>query len=238
MFIIYISYGGEFWQLTPSDPTPDEGSLITVLVETNQPDGTYYWYIEHVDTNDNDFETLPPSITNRSTFTVTSRFGTITLPAFRNDGATEGPEEFLVHVSRTSSSASVKSTSIVIQDTSREPEFVNAGLDQVILAGNLAVLNGFYSGDLNSVTVDWIQQSGDTVIIGNVNAVQSNITFQPGASGEVTMRLYVNYGLPGQLYDDVTYYLTPKDDISILVGARMSTGPESLEFTVNPRIEV
>lgn len=240
-FFIYINgHFNAYWSLTPvPDDTPDEFSVAGVDVQTNRPPGTYYWYVEHLASNDADFEFNPPSITSRSIFIVNSPGnGFISLPPIKADGITEGPESFRVHVSETALGDSVANTIITIQDTSVQLFYVDAGLDQVILGSNVAILNGFYSGNVSNVTVDWIQQSGDTVIIGNVNALQSNITFAPGASGEVTMRLYVNYGLPGQLYDDVTYFLNPKDDMSILVGARLSTGPESLEFTVNPRVEV
>lgn len=243
-FFIYInSHFVPYWSLSANpDNTPDEFSIVSVDVLTNRSPGVYYWYVEHVDSIDADFEYNPPSITSRSTFTVTStgsglNTGVLTLPPIRADGISEGPESLLVHVSETISSTSVANILLTIQDTSAAVYYVDAGLDQVLLGSNVAILNGYYSGNVSNVTVDWIQMSGDTVLIGNVNALQSNITLPPGASGSITMRLYVNYNLPGQLFDDVDYFLTPLDNMSILVGTRMSVGPESLEFTVNPRTE-
>lgn len=246
MFIIYInSQFTPYWSLTaiPND-TPGEFSLVSVNVLTNQAPGLYHWYVDHIATVDADFEYDPPNVSSRSTFTITStgvglNSGVITLPPIRADGITEGPEAFRVHVSVSNVSASVANTTITVQDTSAAVYYVDAGLDQILLGGaNVANLNGYYSGNVSNVTVDWIQVAGDTVLIGNVNALQSNITLPPGASGFITMRLYVNYNLPGQLFDDVDYFVTPLDNMSILVGTRMSVGPESLEFTVNPRTEV
>lgn len=245
-FFVYVnSHFGAYWSLTPlPDATPDEFSVPSVSVQTNRVPGTYYWYVEHILSSDADFEYLPPSNALRSTFTISSsglglNTGIITLPALTADGTTEGPESFRVHVAESATGDAVANTLLTIQDTSIEAFYVDAGLDQVLLGGaNVANLNGFYSGNVNNVTVDWIQVAGDTVIIGNVNAVQSNFTMPPGAGGFITMRLYINYGLTGQLYDDVNYFLTPLDNMSVLVGARLASGPESLTYTVDPRVEV
>ena len=245
MFVIYInSHFTPYWSLTAiPNNTPGEFSAVSVNVQTNNAPGVYYWYVEHLATADADFEFNPPIISARSTFTITSsgqgsNSSVIILPPFRADGITEGPELFRVHVSETNTGDSVAHTDITIQDTSPAAYYVDAGLDQVLLGGiNVAALNGYYSGDINTVTVTWMQFSGDTVIIGNVTALQTTITLPPGASGSITMRLYVNYGLPGQLYDEVNYFVNPLDNMSITAGSRLSSGPDSLEYTVNPRIE-
>lgn len=241
MFIIYINshISAPYWQLTPvPDDTPDEFSVVGVNVFTNRPDGIYYWYLEHIASSDADFEYPPANISSRGNFSTYNYNGFINLPPIKADGITEGPEAFRVHVSESSIGDSVANTIITIQDTSTTVYIVDAGVDQTLIGQNTVNLNGFYSGNVNTVTVNWVQISGAPVTIGNVNAIQSNITLTPGSLDTVTMRLYINYGLPGELYDDVNYFLIPQDEMSILVGARMSTGPESLEFTVNPRIEV
>jgi hypothetical protein len=132
----------------------------------------------------------------------------------------------------------VVNTTITIQDSSQAVYYVYAGLDQILLGRTTVELDGYYSGDVSGVTVDWMQIAGDTVIIDDVNSLQSFITVPVGASGVIVMRLYINYGLPGQLYDDVEYYINPQDNMSITAGASMSSGPESLIYTVSPSIEV
>lgn len=212
---------------------------MLVNVATNRSPGTYYWYVEHIDSSDADFEYAPPSITSRSTFTVTSpgsgfSTGVITLPPLKADGITEGPETFRVHVTETLTSVSVVSTLITIQDTFPETYYVDAGVDQTLLGQSTALLDGFYSGNVANVTIHWQQIFGPTVVVGNVNAVQSNITIPPGATGFITMRLYADYGLATELYDDVNYFLQPQDDMGLPVGAIEFSGPESTEFTVSP----
>lgn len=240
-FFIYInSHFTPYWSLTAvPDDTPNEFSIMSVNAQTNRAPGTYYWYVEHITSSNADFEYNPPSITSRSTFTVTSlgvgyNTGVINLPPIKADGLTEGPETFLVHVSETISSNSAANILITIQDTFPEALYVDAGVDQTLLGQSVALLDGFYSGNVSNVTIDWIQVFGPTVIIGNVNALQSNITIPPGATGFITMRLYANYGLPTELYDDVKYFLLPQDDMGLPVGAIEFSGPESTEFTVSP----
>lgn len=242
-FFIYInSHFVPYWSLSANpDNTPDEFSVVSVDVLTNRSPGIYYWYVEHVESIDADFEYNPPSITSRSTFTVTStgsglNTGVLTLPPIRADGISEGPESLRVHVSETISSTSVANILLTIQDTFPETYYVDAGVDQTLLGQSVALLDGLYSGNVSNVTIYWQQTFGPTVVVGNVNALQSNITISPGSSGFITMRLYADYGLTTELYDDVNYFLQPQDDMGLPIGAIEFSGPESTEFTVNPRI--
>ena len=108
------------WVVTPGPITVDEGQTTTINISgSNIPNGTYYWTISHVTTNDADFN--PPLF---GSFNVSSNIGSYNI-AIAADMTTEGNQTFNTVIKSNSTSGPVQATSptITINDTSLTPSF-------------------------------------------------------------------------------------------------------------------
>lgn len=227
----------ESYVLTVNTTTPSEGSLVQFQFQTNQADGpTYYWWIEHDTSSDADFTEVPPSSGNRTAFTTsagTHQFGLI----IDNDSVTEGVESFNVFVSNSETGLPIvqSDVAIEIQDTSIEIVVLDAGEDQFVIGTDTASLNGFYSSDLTGKTVTWVQLTGDeTVVIDDANSLDTFFTIPSGAlTSTITMRLYIDQGLPGELFDDVNYFAQA---FSGTTPPSSEIGSSNTGLSVNPNV--
>jgi len=182
------------YALSPSVSSVNEGGQVTFTFTTNQPDGTYYWYIptysgytiqvEDFTFPNGGFGNGYPIGTNdnRYSFVVTGGTGTI-LVELLNDTLTEGAEAFNCLVS-TSANASVppiaSSANVTVNDTSVTTFTLtlnpaNHGQSTIITEGATAFLLINADNNQPNLQTNYVEITGSGVV-GRFPVQQKNVS--------------------------------------------------------------
>ena len=115
----YTIIGGNSYSITtPSGGTAVEPQTLVAYFNTDDADGTYYYYVAGAGMTSDDFSAGYASSLSRGTFSVSGGNGSISLTV-KADQRREGEETFRIYVSKGASDAVVASTNdITISDTS------------------------------------------------------------------------------------------------------------------------
>ena len=247
--------------LTPSVTTVNEGGQVTFTFTTNQPDGTYYWYIptysgytiqvEDFKFPNGGFGNGYPIGTNdnRYSFVVTGGTGTI-LVELLNDTLTEGAESFNCLVSTSanasvppiasSANVTVNDTSITIYSVTSNNPVEGSTLDIVVTATNQTNPNSetLYIEVTGSPVVGRIptQQFASTSssYIRNIFvSTTSSTTYQGTSVGGVSVSRGNYASLGGTLIDSVTFQLVDQAPAMTLTpNATTGTEGDTVTYTV------
>ena len=249
------------YALTPSVTTVNEGGQVTFTFTTNQPDGTYYWYIptysgytiqvQDFKFPNGGFANGYPIGTNnnRYSFVVTGGTGTI-LVELSDDTLTAGAEAFNCLVSTSynasvppiasSANVTVNDTSITIYSVTSNNPVEGSTLDIVVTATNQTNPNSetLYIEVTGSPVVGRIPQqqfaSTSNSYIRNIFlSTTSSTTYQGTSVGGISVSRGNYASLGGTLIDSVTFNLVDQAPAMTLTpNATTGTEGDTVTYTV------
>jgi len=189
--------------ITPASTTVNEGSNLTLNISgSNIINGTYYWTVNNITTNNNDF------VSTGGSFSINNNSGSFSITTIA-DSLTEGNETFSISIRSSSVTGNVIVTSIAITiiDTSLTPlpvysispasSTVNEGNSLTFNTSGSNITNGVYYWTINNITTvnaDFLNSNGSFLITNNTGSFSITTIIDFATEGNETFTVSIRSG--------------------------------------------